>query len=318
MRARQINTYIDERLSQLTRQHHLLILSHQNLEQEFFSKPFTLRDAMIKLKVMLNDEQTTESAEQALLKLLAQYCQLESAAFFMAHGQEYTKICEVGTPPELHSDDLLLQYALSQKTLAHLTIQELDEKEVHLSPFLIVSPMFLGDGQLLGIFAVEKLPLLALTTETLQMIAVILEYFADSRRSGEITSRLRDVFPDVPIDFARQLMKMHNLQGKFGIESNVVVITLPRDKRSLVAAGRLDSLRRALDVGWVVVHEEEVLIANLMPLSNSKSVDGYFGRIESWLTEHFDTLHFSLRVIGLEEKEPLDILRMIALESTDG
>jgi hypothetical protein len=317
MRARQINSYVDERLAQLTHQHHLLILSHQNLEQEFFSKPVTLRDAMIRLNVLLNDEQATDSAEQALLKLLTQYCQLESAAFFVAEAEGYKKICEIGAPPQLEPSDPLLQYALSQKTLAHLTIQELNEKEVHLSPFLIVSPMFLDNGELLGVLAVERLPLFALTTETLQMIAVILEYYADSRNSGASIRKLREIFPTIPADFAQQLAKMLNLQGKFGIASHMVVISLPRNETSMLATGRLDSVRRALDVGWTVIRERDVLIVNLMPLSSQKSVEGYFARIESWFNEYFPLLQFSLRIIGLAAKAPLVELQELLQESAD-
>jgi hypothetical protein len=317
MRARQINSYVDERLAQLTHQHHLLILSHQNLEQEFFSKPVTLRDAMIRLNVLLNDEQATDSAEQALLKLLTQYCQLESAAFFVAEAEGYKKICEIGAPPQLEPSDPLLQYALSQKTLAHLTIQELNEKEVHLSPFLIVSPMFLDNGELLGVLAVERLPLFALTTETLQMIAVILEYYADSRNSGASIRKLREIFPTIPADFAQQLAKMLNLQGKFGIASHMVVISLPRNETSMLATGRLDSVRRALDVGWTVIRERDVLIVNLMPLSSQKSVEGYFARIESWFNEYFPSLQFSLRIIGLAAKAPLVELQELLQESAD-
>lgn len=317
MRARQINSYIDERLSQLTHQHHLLILSHQILEQEFFSKPVTLRDAMIRLKLLLNDEQAVGTTEQALLKLLTQYCQLESAAFFISEGQGYKKICEIGSPPELLASDPLLRYSLEQKTLAHLTIQELDENEVHLSPFLIVSPLFLDNGELLGIFAVERLPFFALTTETLQMIAVILEYYADSRNSGTGFQGLRSIFPDIPIEFAQQLSKMTNLQGKFGIESHIVVITLPRNETSMLAASRLDGMRRALDVGWTVTRTESVLVVNLMPLSNAKAVEGYFARIDIWFKEHFAHLNYNLRVIALDKQDPLIELRTIFRDSSN-
>ncbi len=318
MRAKQVNEYIDERLAQLTHQHHILILSHQNLEQEFFSKPVTFRDAIIRLNALLNDEPSlTGAAEQSLLKLLTQYCQLESAAFFVAEAGGYKKICEIGTPPPLESHDPLLQYALSQKTLAHLAMQELDEKEVSLSPFLIVSPIFLESGELLGVLAVERLPLFALTTETLQMIAVILEYYADSRNSSASTFKLRETFPNIPVDFAQQLVKMLHLQGKFGIESHIVVISLPRNETSLLAAGRLEGVRRALDVGWIVLREREVLILNLLPLSNQKSVEGYFSRIEFWFNEYFPSLKFGLRVMGLASKTPLLDLQELLCEHSD-
>lgn len=322
LRARETNAYIDERLSQLTHQHHLLILSHQNLEQEFFSKPITLRDALIRLNNLLNDEQAGVSAEQALLKLLTQYCQLESAAFYIADGMQYKKICEIGSPPELDPADPLLQHALAHKTLSHLTVQELEEESVHLSPFLIVSPMFLLTGELLGVLAVERLPFFALTTETLQMIAVMLEYYADSRTSGASAQKLRENFPDMPVEFAQQLAKMLHLQGKFGIESHLVTITLPHNDTSLLAVAQLNSVRRALDVAWSLIRDEDLLIVNLMPLSTKKSVEGYLKRIESWCKDYFGdyfgSLHIRPRVISLGEKDPLAALRKMIRENTNG
>jgi hypothetical protein len=322
LRAREANSYTNERLTQLTHQHHLLILSHQNLEQEFFSKPITLRDALIRLNRLTNDEQQGESAEHALLKLLTQYCQFESAAFYIADGEQYKKRCEIGSPPELDPADPLLQHALTHKTLSHIIIQELEDASVHLSPFLIVSPMFLDTGELLGVLAVERLPFFALTTETLQMIAVMLEYYADSRNSGDSAHKLCEIIPNMPIDFAQQLGRMLHMQGKFSIESHLVIITLPLNDTSLLAAAQLNKVRRALDVGWTLIRDEDLLVVNLMPLSTKKSVEGYLMRIESWCKdyfgEYFGSLHISPRVIGLDEKDPLAALKRIIREHTDG
>ncbi|MDD4910702.1 MAG: PelD GGDEF domain-containing protein [Sideroxydans sp.] len=314
MRARQINSYIDERLSQLTHQHHLLILAHQNLEQEFFSKPSTLRDALIRLNGMMNADQQGEIAEPALLKLLAQFCQLEVAAFFVPEGNVFKKTCEIGETSPLDKNDPLLRFAVNHKTLAHLNLQEMDEGDLYLSPFLIVSPIFGGKGELTGVLAVEKLPFFALTNETLQMVAVILEYYADSLKNLEHTRPLTARFPDISLAFAQQLSKMSNLQGRFNIESHLEIITLPRNDTSLLAAERMNSIRRALDVGWTVVRKDDVLIINLTPLSNKQTVAGYLARMESWFKEYFPTLSLNFRVIGLAEKAPLDELEKILLE----
>lgn len=317
MRAKQINSYIKQRLSQLTNQHHLLLLSHQNLEQEFFAKPISLRDAIIRVNVMLNETQESETSEQALLKLLTQYCQLESAAIFVPNKQGYTKSCEVGRPTDLRADDPLLQHALKEKALSHLTIQSLDDKDANLSPFLIISPLYFSRGELMAVFAVERLPFFALTTETLQIIEVILEYYADSRGTSNASSKMREVFEDMPGDFAQQFISMLNLQKKFGIKSHIVIISLSGDETSKLAAARLNSVRRALDVSWIVTKNKGIQIANLMPLDDEKAVERYFVRIEAWFNEYFADQRFTLRVISLAKNDPITELKHLLEEGTN-
>ena len=50
-RAETIQLYLDQRLETLTRQYYLLRLSHDRLEQDLISRPISMRDALLKLRV---------------------------------------------------------------------------------------------------------------------------------------------------------------------------------------------------------------------------------------------------------------------------
>ena len=313
LRARETNFYIDERLSQLTHQHHLLLISHQNLEQEFFSKPMTLRDSLIRLNILLHEQQSLQGGEQELLRLLTQYCQLEAAAIFALQGKNFVKQCETGSPTPLDYDDPLLRHALKYKTLAHVVMQELQADNAQLSPYLVVAPMYLDNGALLGVLVVERMPLFALTTETLQMIAVMLEYFADSHNGGNDAYHLQELLIGVPNDFAIQLTKSLKMEQNFGIESHLVVFSLPRNDSSTLIIAQMNNVRRALDVGWTMMRKDKVLIVNLMPLANRKVVEGYLVRTEAWLHDYLG-LHGTLpnlspRIISLSEPTALEQLQ---------
>ena len=48
-RLEMTNRYLDQRLEQITKQHYLLMLSHDRLEHDQLAKPFTLRAAWVRL-----------------------------------------------------------------------------------------------------------------------------------------------------------------------------------------------------------------------------------------------------------------------------
>ena len=187
-RAEETNRYLDERLSRITLRHLLLRLSHDRMEQEILTKPVTLRDALSGLRLLTSELSNSQlPASSALLQLLTQYCQLESAAIFIAAADgTYTRASAVGSPPALRGSDPLLCYALEHKSLAHLLVEEVADKELP-SPFLVVAPILTSDGKSLGVLAVDRMPFLALNEENLQMLSVMLGYYADCVNEAEGT-----------------------------------------------------------------------------------------------------------------------------------
>lgn len=308
-RAEETNHYLDERLSRITRRHLLLRLSHERMEQEVLSRPATLRDALTGLRqstVALAG--SSMPAAHSLLQLLAQYCQLESAAIFTpAAGGTHLRSSEIGSPPDLTADDPLLCHALEHKSLSHLLTGGLSDAALP-SPFLVIAPILTSDGYLLGVLAINRMPFFALNDETLQMLSVMLGYYADCVVEAEETRRFLDRFPAAPPDFAGEFARLLRLQRSYGIDSHVVALVFYNNDISRQAVAQLARIRRGLDVVWQAEEGTRLVIANLMPLSNAAAVEGYMLRIEAWLNEYmgsgYDELNVTPFDISLAESDP--------------
>lgn len=320
-RAEETNHYLDERLSRITRRHLLLRLSHERMEQEVLSKPATLRDALIGLRQLTVEQAGSDlPAAHSLLQLLAQYCQLESAAIFtqVSGGDVYHRSSEIGTPIELKSDDPLLLHALEHKSLAHLLTGGLPDTALP-SPFLVIAPILTSDGYLLGVLAINHMPFFALNDETLQMLSVMLGYYADCVVEAEESRRFLTRLPAAPPDFAGEFSRLLRLYRSYGIDSHVVALVFHNSDNSRQVVAQLARIRRGLDVVWQVEEGQRLVIVNLMPLANAAAVEGYLLRIEIGLKEYmgigYDELSMTPLDISLAESDPVASL-MRAIKGT--
>lgn len=308
-RAEETNHYLDERLSRITLRHLLLRLSHDRMEQEILTKPVTLRDALGGLR-QLTAAQGGEHmpASLPLLQLLTQYCQLESAAIFVAgENKEYARTSAIGSPPRLRADDPLLTYALEQQSLSHLLIAGLADVELP-SPFLVIAPILTSDKKLLAVLAIDRMPFLALNEENLQMLSVMLGYYADCVNEAEGSRRFLQHFPEAPADFAAEFSRLLLLQRTYQINSHVVVLSFDNDENGRQAIAQLTNIRRGLDISWQITVGNHVLLVNLMPLANDSAVEGYLLRIETMLKEYLglglDEWRLTSIRISMAESDP--------------
>lgn len=321
-RAEETNHYLDERLGRITLRHLLLRLSHDRMEQEILTKPVTLRDALSGLRVLTSEQSNSQMpASSALLQLLTQYCQLESAAIFIADADgTYTRASAVGSPPALRGSDPLLCYALEHKSLAHLLVEDVVDKELP-SPYLVVAPILTSDGESLGVLAVDRMPFLALNEENLQMLSVMLGYYADCVSEAEGTRRFQEVFPDAPADFAAEFSRLLRLQRTFSINSYIVVLAFANDEGGQQAIANLTHIRRGLDISWQIRVGNRILLANLMPLANESAVEGYLIRIETLMKEYmgidYDDWRLTPVRISLADSDPLASLQHMLADRHD-
>ncbi|MFX5801297.1 hypothetical protein ABTE09_19490, partial [Acinetobacter baumannii] len=83
-RLRGVNAYLEERLTMLTKNHFLLRLSHERLEQDLLSKPLTLRESLDRMRALTLTQYLLDPgrmpAPDAFLQILVQSCQVESAS----------------------------------------------------------------------------------------------------------------------------------------------------------------------------------------------------------------------------------------------
>jgi hypothetical protein len=159
------------------------------------------------------------------------------------------------------------------------------------------------------------MPFLAINEENLQMLSVMLGYYADCVNEAEGSRRFFEVFPLAPADFAAEFSRLLQLQRTNHINSHVVVLSFENDEKGRQAIAQLTNIRRGLDIPWQVKVGNRVLLANLMPLANDSAVEGYLLRLETILKESIGVDLEEWRLtsfrISLEESDPMASLQRL-------
>ena len=321
LRMDETNLYVTERLSRLTKRHLLLNLSHDRLEQEMLARPGSLRDALAGLRDLVVDsgEKVEElSGAEGLLQLLTQYGNIESAAIYAAREEGGRLMLgrtasTLGEPQPLEPDDELLEIALEKRSLAHIAGAEVSLQRR--SNQLLVAPLLTSDNTLVGVLAVTRMPFFSLNVENLQMMAVILAYYADTLRAAPEVNLIRQRLPDIPVMYAEEMARMVRLQQRIGLTSQIVVMNFAGERREEIPAQFLQ-IKRGLDVYWQTRVGTNPLIAVLMPFGSAAARDGFLQRIESWVLSRFgdstDALKISIRSIDFSTEDPVAVLESLA------
>jgi polysaccharide biosynthesis protein PelD len=309
--------YVTERLSRLTKRHLLLNLSHDRLEQEMLARPGSLRDALARLRTLvIADDGATPAmpAAEGLLQLLSQYVNIVSAALYVVHpgpGDPVlgTVVTQIGEPAPLAPDDELLQLAMEQLSLTHIASHDLSlERKTNQ---LVVAPLMAGNDTLIGVLAVTRMPFMSLNVENLQMMSVILAYYADNIQNAPQVQEIQKQLPAMPALFAEELVRMLRMQESVGIASHIVLMTFSGRLRDEIPAEFL-RIKRGLDLYWQTSVGGMPAIAVLMPFASPSAKEGFVQRIEDWLQSRFNgtlaSLDVHLRTIDFAKEDPLDVL----------
>ena len=298
----------------------LLNLSHDRLEQEMLARPGSLRDALVSLRdqVLSTDRHAGQlPGLPALLHLLAQYVNIESAAIYLAEDRNghvtLGPMAEsLGEPHAMDPDDELFKLAVETRSLAHVAGSEVSYERQ--STQLIVAPLIASDDRIIGALAVTKLPFFSLNVENLQMMSVTLGYYADHVLNATDVAQYRAQLPTIPATFAEELARMVRLQRKVGITSHLVVMTFAGDNKEEIPTQFLQ-IKRGLDLYWLTYVAGNPVVAILLPFASSAAKEGFFLRVEDWLQQvfggDFDSLRIHLRTIDLSHEDPLAALTRI-------
>lgn len=301
-RARAVNRYLDERLAALTKNHYLLRISHSRLENDLLARPTTLRDTLSQLRGVTQQETAQRNGglagAQAMLQVVAQACQLEAAALYPCDGTtvQAQAVVHIGSEFGLDADDPLIRHCLETRELAHLRSEGL--KHDARTRYVAVAPVLAGADKLIGLLVVERMPFLALTYENLQMLMVLLGYYADGVDHARATQAIQSALPGCPYPFALDYARLSRLRRDTGIESSVVALVFDLDEARDALYEQVIRSRRALDVVWPVANPAHRALLTLMPLSDAQAVSAYLVRIEDMLRAQFGT-DFEASKIGV-------------------
>jgi hypothetical protein len=305
--------YMSERLARLTKRHLLLNLSHDRLEQEMLARPGSLRDALARLRTLSIEPQGQESMPGAsgLLQLLSQYVNIESAQIYLLEPTDdgYTlgrPVARLGDPVAMDPGDGLLSLALETGSLAHIASQEASLQRE--TSQLVVAPLVAGDKELVGVLAVARMPFFSMTIENLQMMLVMLGYFADNLRSANGVIAIQQRLPSMPIVFAQEMARLLNLYHRVGLSSHLVVMHFNGARRKEIPDEFL-RIKRGLDLYWQTFVDDVPVLVVLMPFASDAAKDGFLLRVDHWLQSRyegdFESLKIRLTVINFAVPDPL-------------
>ncbi|MGE8486740.1 MAG: PelD GGDEF domain-containing protein [Paraburkholderia nemoris] len=332
-RASSLNDYLNDRLVALTNSHYLMRLSHERLEKDLLSRPTTLRDSITELRRLSVATDTalavpataapggTLTGASGLLEFVAQACQIEVAALYpVRDGKLGTQaIAQIGDAFELEANDELVTHALATLSVAHL---KNEDTMVPVSQYLVCAPLVSADGELRALLIVKRMPFLSLNFDNLQLLLVLLGYYADGVEHSAFVQRILDSVPNCPYEFALDLSRLTRLQQKAGVASSLVALAFPRDEEGDSLFEHVMRRRRSLDVMWPVQTAKQSVLVNLMPATDTTGIEGYLARIEASLTAQFNTdlehARVGVHTLHLEGDEPgAALLRLLKRSGLD-
>lgn len=301
-RLRAVNAYLDERLNTLTKNHFLLRLSHERLEQDLLTRPLTLRETLQRLREG-SLEQGAEGlpAVQDFLQLLAQSCQLEIAAVHAldAAGNPLpAPAAAIGAPVALASDDALLRFALESGALAHVQSEGLAQEGRDASRYLICAPITPSRGAAIAVLTVERLPFFALNDDLLKLLSVLTGYYADGVEAGAAVRAVQALVPSCPPLLALDLVRLSRIRDEVGIDSALVALVFEKTELGLDLFELVRRTRRGVDIAWELERADRRIIVTLLPLAAAAAVEGYLRRIEGALQAQHGVDFLSGRVVA--------------------
>lgn len=292
-RFRAVNAYLEERLQTLTKNHFLLRLSHERLEQDLLAKPMTLRETLLRLRALTaRPEHPGDPLPGAaeFMQLLAQSCQFEIASLFALDGDEEplaVPLASLGAPSPLDAEDPLYRFAAAERALAHVQSDAVAEELRDRSRYLVCAPLRSSTGRMLGMLTVERLPFFALNADALKLLAVLIGYYADGVQLGVAARDVLARFPECPPELALDVVRLHRIRVDAGIESALVALVFENDEATLDMYAQVRRLKRGVDLAWELAGVRHRALITLLPLAGSAAVEGYLLRIESALKAQF-------------------------------
>lgn len=273
----------------------------------------SMRDALATLQRLGSSPDDAQGAG-LLLRLLAQYCQLESAALHAVSDDlvDDEALARIGAPRPLSRNDPLVEQALETGKLCHISQALASQRH---SEYLVVAPLRDLGGFIYGLLVVHEMPFFSLQAENLQTLNLLLGYYTDGLSVQTLAQPVLQSLPACPPEFAFEVQRLAHIRQTTQVPSVIVALEfLPRAvERDLPQ--QILRLKRALDESWLIEGSERHVLALLMPLGDAATAEGYIARIENWshqksgqpLAESGVFAH----VLTLPADNPVEVLRRI-------
>ena len=319
------SAYQDDKIERLTRRLYLLKLSHDELEYELVDRPGTLRDALLELRGLLEQQSNAQTGKnltlpgaQPMLDFLSQYCQIEVGALYEyldGPKPRIQRLAHIGSTNKADIDDPMIVRAIEAGQSVHL--QEMLMDKSRKSELIFAAPLRDKDNRVVGILTINRMPFMALNPDNLRNIWVLLQSYVEYLRLSTFAATYTLAWPESPPELRQEFAWLQRLQIDFGLQSSCVVWRCQHEQQ-LPILRLIRQQHSNGEMAWAWTRGSTPAIVTLLPFMGTAQVQLTQKRIEKLIARQYgDEVvqnHLSAIEIPLAKSDAWQLVRRM-LES---
>lgn len=266
--------YYKERLDSLKKHFAFLKLSHDQLENNYVLRPYSLRRALEELKQQLTCEEDAWKAAKFLLLILNRDFTVYRAAIYrgsLEKGFTMLACTSEEDVEELDVSDPMVQEALRLQEVHYVSWGVLEKFPERTPRYLAVIPWKLHDEVYL--LVIRDMAFVHLNDEVMHYLYLLLSFVFEEICRTRSEHRL-SVSEDLA-EFVQEAKRAFRFYREFGVDSTIVLLGVPEKDPSFE-----DILRGKLRTLDVFCRLQEGKAAVLLPLTNSAGARGFLERLQ--------------------------------------
>jgi hypothetical protein len=264
-RLEEENKYFKDRVENLGTAYYLLKISHDELEQNYILKPFSIREILKEIKQILR--KSIDEAINIFLSLLKRLFKIEKASIFFKEDEKFVLKGFVGEKVELDEEDVLVKSALTYKNMTYVANMHNQN-----SKYIAVIPIVSLRDELKGIFIIKEIPFFNLTKDTLIIISLFLTYFINIKEAVK-------EYQNYPIDsfIAAEIANLSFLSKKFKVNNYIVLFKIKEEIEKI----KIEKKVRGSDI----IFEYKGIVVVVLPFTSSIGVMKFIDKIKEEIKE---------------------------------
>jgi hypothetical protein len=290
--AEAIKSYYGEQIDSLRKHLYLLKLSHDQLENSYIIKPYSIRRVIEELKKNLLEGKTSEEELiNFFLLLISQNFQVNRAAIYeIGETRKLINTYKLGNASDFSLDDPLLKRALEEGNNFYYTPKDSNEPVTN---SLAVFVERLNNKRLL--LSIQDIDFSYFTEEILNYIYVLFSYLVEDISFAREFKKEKVHL--CSFEFMKEYKKMFKLYEKFETQSSLVLVKILKEPFEEVYEEIKNSLRY-LDVPCHIKSNYALI---LLPLTDISGARAFSQRITGKLKDKIEVKEIILLNRSLSE-----------------
>lgn len=282
------NQYLRHRIKEFSRDYHVLKVSHGLLEEFLAGQRVSLREALARMKPILEGAREGNRLAQVgaeLMAVFSHFGSIQVAGLYACNDKgmvDPRPLATLGGMIALPVIDPLLRVAIKEGQLASVKL-DAHALEAQKSALLAVVPLVDSHGRIHGVLAVREMHFMAFQRENLNLLALLGGYVGDMltrTRNASLANGL------VSAGFLAELDSALRFANEYGVESTLVAFKLRAHAEAGAAADILGERVRSLDSSWrLTAPGGRITVLVLLPLTDVRQCEGYLTRIRKDVEE---------------------------------